>query len=245
MAIIYNKQTDSGDKKCLVLGTREGLVYPFDVGDWTELRIGMFLSFVGDDGTFNTEVGNRSKQNFSLRDNWFLGLKGTADDKFPTEDGNYFIGLHSDLSFPFSRIYFEGISPRTTQLREACLGVIHPNGAAEQTQEVLTAETHESNTSAFSFFLGIRMVIHNKGMSNQYVTMYHCMIANLSSNISDSYLRNLLVGDASWSLFVSDDGVRDFHLNGVPYPVPEAFFIYTGLQNLCTRVHNIGAYRVS
>lgn len=43
MAVIYEKYAPSGDN-CLILGLKEALVYPFDVGDWNQLRVAVAYS---------------------------------------------------------------------------------------------------------------------------------------------------------------------------------------------------------
>lgn len=92
MAIIYAKPTTSSPEQCLVLGVREALIYPFDVGDWNEIRIGMYFALCSASSltdTWSAEIIYNGATN--PRNNCFIGLKdsGTA---LPQTTGYAYMG---------------------------------------------------------------------------------------------------------------------------------------------------------
>lgn len=81
----------------LFLAPREGLVYPFDFGDWEEIRWGVFYSVYqsGSDMISGTTLNENVLSN-SLSDQFYIGLT-TGNNVF--QSGRNFIGLFTTGGF--------------------------------------------------------------------------------------------------------------------------------------------------
>jgi len=89
MAVIYWK---TPTEYCLVLGSREALIYPFNLGDWNEIRISYFLSMTSVsnlNAAWADEVVYGSLTNYKQAGFWGIKDSGTI---FPTQTGSVFIG---------------------------------------------------------------------------------------------------------------------------------------------------------
>jgi hypothetical protein len=96
MAYIYQKVVGNETEQCLILGMREALVYPLNLGTWKDIRVGYFYSFTSsgnaydfpnDLATDETIVGGTS--NYKLGGYWGFKDSGTG---FPGQTG-VFIGI--------------------------------------------------------------------------------------------------------------------------------------------------------
>src|SRR6266404_6899640 len=91
MAKIYSKSSELN----LILGTREGLLYPFTAPSWTDLRLSAWVSLTkaasDDDNTGLAETLTRS----TSRDDLFFGFKDNSGT-FPRVAGSQFAGIASN-----------------------------------------------------------------------------------------------------------------------------------------------------
>ena len=91
MATIFQKTTSLGLDNTLVLDSREALLYPFDLGnDWTEIRMGMFVSMT-DSSSNNGKYNDEGVNNNSFKNAAYFGLKDSSLT-FPSLVGTSFIG---------------------------------------------------------------------------------------------------------------------------------------------------------
>lgn len=97
MALILSKTTTD---KCIILSTRQALIYPFVAPGWTDLRLGMFLSVTqlgADDGT--SGLAETIITTGIPSDRAWFGFKENNDIQ-PQQAGTHFIGLGSVDGFP-------------------------------------------------------------------------------------------------------------------------------------------------
>lgn len=241
MALIYQKTTDLGNKNCLVLSQREGLVYPFQLGDWTEAKFGMFLSFVAEP-TENTDLEDPvSKSLDGVEDNFYFGVKTKTTKTFPAESSDVFVGAFSDyINETTTDIDFNGLSPYTQRLLNAMLGVINSNGTVESDIDDIESEGRPSDTEEFALFLGFHIKILNKGLTNQQIEL-KVLVDGSQTDVSVETLYTKLTNGT----FNFATGTYGFAASSVPYSLPKAFFIYSPWATVRTRVHNLGAIRIN
>ena len=90
MATIYQKI--SGVDQCLILDSREALLYPFDVGEWNEIKIAAMISLVGNSGDNTPAVGEYIAPTSNSKDKIFFGIKD-GSNFMPYSSGSTFFGL--------------------------------------------------------------------------------------------------------------------------------------------------------
>jgi hypothetical protein len=92
MATIFQKLPASGEQ-CLILEPKEGLYYPFSIGDWSELRLSMAISFtsVSDNNSFITE--ERTYSGLSPSSSMYIGLFSGVNGALPFQNQTSFIGF--------------------------------------------------------------------------------------------------------------------------------------------------------
>lgn len=93
MATVF--QIPSADQ-CVILDTRQMLVYPFTCPNWIELRIGVYLSLTSStNNNLVTGLGETiTTTGTPLQDNYFVGLK-TNNSNLPCAPSEQFIGWSS------------------------------------------------------------------------------------------------------------------------------------------------------
>lgn len=86
-----------GTDKTVIMAVREGLLQPFEAGDWVDLRVGFLLSICGEtdpgeDDTI-TSLGETITHttSFPISDYYFIGVKDSSS-LFPAQTGSVFIG---------------------------------------------------------------------------------------------------------------------------------------------------------
>ncbi len=92
MAIIYSKTTATTPEQCLILGVREALVYPFDLGTWTEIRVGLFVSpthATGDGNVISVDESVGNPAGTTPKSNFYIGLKDSGSALPNTFGANY------------------------------------------------------------------------------------------------------------------------------------------------------------
>ena len=95
MAYIYSKPNTYGniDDNTLVLGVREALIYPFSLGDWSEIRVSYWLSMTNSadlNGLYVAESTLGARTNYKQGGWW--GLKDSGTD-FPSQGQSVFMGI--------------------------------------------------------------------------------------------------------------------------------------------------------
>ena len=109
MAQIYQKNTLLGTEQSLILGPKESYQAEFNVGTWTDLLVGMYISFtsLSGSGTNSPFVFESLPYTSSLKNNFFFGIKDISTD-FPGSSGTFFAGYMSDIvntAFPTQIMY--------------------------------------------------------------------------------------------------------------------------------------------
>jgi len=102
MAAIYEKTSSD---KALIIGPRESLTYPFDFGDWSQIRIGLeVFCFASSGFGFSGQPELIPLQDGIINPTtcFFWGLKETGrnlENNLPFTSGNNFIGYFAGTKF--------------------------------------------------------------------------------------------------------------------------------------------------
>ena len=241
MAYIFRKSTTVGNEQCLIQDYREGFRYPFKLLDWSHIKVGMVWSYTA--ATDNTNMDGYG-QGFittnTIEDRMFFGLKKYSL-KFPEADpSEYFLGLSSSgttstIDFPVS-----AFSTNNSHGQVMHMGVRHSDGTFSGSTPSYSqcGVTQFDDTSQFAALLAFDLTVLNKGQSNQKITFKWA-----KQDITDTSKSN--VESVMNSLTYTNVGDLDFNLNGVPYDLPDTFFMYLPFGNVRLRVFALDIVRIS
>lgn len=90
MSIIYQKISGANQEQCLILGPREALVYPFNLGEYQEIRFGIFFSMTAANDS-NTAYTNETVGTGNPKNKLYIGFKDHSVN-FPFTPNSSFIG---------------------------------------------------------------------------------------------------------------------------------------------------------
>jgi hypothetical protein len=246
MAEIANKTTTVRTEKCLILDYREGFRYPFKLQDWNRIKVALVWSYTASGSNDNLDgYGTPLITANTAEDYMYFGLKKYSN-KFPRTGGQEYLvgvashGANSSIGFPTSQ--FDG---RNVHGEFVTLGVHHADGTTE-------GELHTSvnpsfgllpaagfdDTSLFAGIVCLDLTLLNKGQSNQQINFKYRQTT--LTDMSKSNIESLINSGT-----YTDVGDLNFNLNGVPYDLPDSFFMYLPFGNLRLRVFAIEAIRVS
>lgn len=238
MALIYTKSAE----KTLILSPREGYQRAFDFQDWTEIRLGMFYSGVtaADD---NTTAGSEIVTYNTVADAIAFGLKNSDNTVIPGLATSTFVGLFNKLSSQSesnaSEFFCNGGGSGSG------LYVSSFNGATNITNN-LTAQASFSypaanGTTAYCGFLVLKMVMADRGLSTQNISMGTAVTSPVSgSDYSTAALRTAM-NNASFGTLRT----AQWNSGGVALTVPDSFYVRIPFYNNRLRISAMRASRYS
>ncbi len=91
MATIFEKLPASGEK-CLILEPREALVYPFQLGDWTQLRMSAAISFTATNNNNSIIASETIASSNSPYGSMYWGLY-SGNGSLPFSEDSSFVGF--------------------------------------------------------------------------------------------------------------------------------------------------------
>ena len=171
---IYTKDAE----QTLVLGTRNYLFRPFDVGDWTTITIGMFVRAVsaeGDDTLSSTESVPSSATPIELT---CIGIKNADNEILPGLSGSRFIGIGNvDNGISTCSTTALGMQAHGGEVSVMALSGAEPLSGSSGYAAFTTA-AWDANPLATTYcgFIGLRLTINDKD------TTYQSMSASVSTD---------------------------------------------------------------
>jgi hypothetical protein len=236
MALIYTKLTD----KTTVLAPREGGCRKLNFGnDWTEIRMGMFASAVAATGSNNDNV-NEIVVPAIITDYLTFGLKDDSQT-YPGQAGSLFLGVRShDATIVQSQ------GPSSGFVDSA--GTWDATGYHDTTR-VFNAATTGANgsmgggtasaASAYANFMAIKIVIIDRGLSTQNVTVYTSFTTPVTGTDYSGPALRTAINNASYatgSNIAWNDGVT-------ARAIPDCVWVRSPLYNNALRISAIRAIR--
>lgn len=220
-ANIYQKPSTTD--KMLILDPGQYFMRPINMGNWTELRIGMYLSGVAATGDNAQNVAETlALSNASTR--YAIGLK-THNSNLPGTSGTDFIGLTNSTN---------AVSNVTDSVwRYGAVGGSYSNrlcGGAFVGTSITTLATVDSGidipvpsgTTSYSTFYALRFVITDRGLSSQTVSLSFSRGAATSTS---DYSEGLLNGQINNATYTSFGSALAWNNGSVAYDIPNAVFV--------------------
>lgn len=227
MATIF--AIDTG-KNSLVLNPREALSYPFNVGNWTELRIGMLYTMVA--GTsFNLVYGPETVVNNSISNRFFYGIKNSSNLDFPGNSGVSFIGL-SNLSSAASI----ACNNADTTFGTFAMKMLTPDLGQTGETTTLTQGNWVATPGSTYGFWGMQY-LYNSG--NNIISGRRVYDAGGQSNSSLTYLRQRMSALPNPSIYVTGFFSQSGAPAGSGYPLPDAVYFRLPFYSNSFRIANL------
>lgn len=242
MATIYQKTVS--DKTC-ILAPREFILRPFDFGDdWTEMRLGAYISGVtsgADDTTSVAETVSIS----TAADRIFFGIKDSATNDLPGFGDALFLGVTTETGNGSNITIGPPNSFRTAVISGGNLAAVgyHDTtivgGSSGQTTNEIMLFPAASGSSAYCGFFVVKFVISNRGTSSQSFAISVEATTTISGTDYSASALRLLINNATFNTPVTiawNDGA-------VARDIPDAIFIRMPFYNNRIRLSCIRAIR--
>jgi len=263
MATIFERVPLSGEN-CLILDSKESLSYPFDLGNWERIRVGVALSLTSwsqlNGGIEPEQIENAGRYDYTR--SFYFGIK-TNNESYPDSNKCSYIGVGSENVAP---PYYNN-SPLTLYTYnngQTCeiyyaVPVIVPSGNFNEqpaytnyTQIKLPPTINQSGlNSYFCNMFCLEIKIKNRGTSNQSYSIamkFHQNDAESQANGAPPFALNFpslsqMRKDLANIAFTSspDTGyfTSTFNNSGTPAPIPDALYIHNPFLFNRLRVHGI------
>jgi hypothetical protein len=263
MATIFERVPASGEK-CLVLDSKEFLLYPFDLGDWERIRIGVALSLTNSsqlNGGLEKE-SIKDLQRYDYTRSFYFGIK-TNNEFYPDPNKCSYIGVGSEnLAFPYyssNDFKLEFYNDSQTCDIYYTVPVIMPSGnfndqAPYSNYKIIRLPFTFNQSGLNSYFCNmfcLEIKIKNKGTSNQsYSIIMESNINDYESQINGapayainfpslSQMRKTLANVVFNPSPDTGYFTSTFNNSGTPSPIPDAFFISNPFLFNRLRIHGI------
>jgi hypothetical protein len=227
MATIF--AIDTG-KNSLVLGPREALSYPFNVGNWSELRIGMLYTMVSA-SNFNSNYLPETVANNAITSRFFYGIKNSSNTDLPGVSGVSFIGLSNLGSAPSI-----ACNPADISFGTFAMKMITPDLGQTNETTTLPQDNWVAVPGSTYGFWGMQY-FYNSG--NNIVSGRRINDVGGQSNSSLTYLRQRMSALPNPSIYVTGF----FSQNGTPagsgYSLPDAFYFRMPFYSNSFRIANL------
>lgn len=237
MALIYQKDTE----KTLILSPRESYQRAFDFGtDWTEIRLGMFFGGVTDSGD-NTQSTSENVTINNASDQVRFGIKNSTNTSYPGEADTSFLGVSTNNT-PGGTANCAGFGYYNVG-GSALIGCGILGATVKQPVSAnLNAMTFPSNVTGSSAYCGcfvLKIVIANRGASNQQVILSTDDTNVISGSDYSSAALRTLMNSGTFSSPVT----IDWNDGAAAYPIPDAFYIRLPFYNNRIRISCMRAIR--
>ncbi len=244
MAVIYTKTVSGGTANCVIANPRQAVIYPFDVGDWTKIKIGMALSFtqaVNPNADLENQTKNITASN--ARDRIYYGVKPYSLN-FPEENNEPFVGYRTYGSNSFITFPPMFLDHRNEHGTIGYVGMHHPNGSVEgkaydpglNQAYGLSPSASFDELSGYGAIIVMQLQILNKGQNNQKIHVRESRTGFTTT--SQATIKSLMS-----TMNLSVQGTFNYNQSGTPYDLPNSFFIYLPFTDLRLRVFSLGVIK--
>lgn len=235
MALIYQKDTE----KTLILSPRESYQRAFDFGlDWTEIRLGMYFSGISAAGDNSASVNETVNIN-NASDRIAYGIKNSTNTNYPGTADSIFIGALSNGSS--SQCNGENFysQPSTLLAGGGLYGITQILPGSPNLGAGLIYPNSPAGSTSYCGAAILRIVISNRGLSNQSVVVSSAFTKTISGSDYSSAALRTLMNNASWVAA----GSFNWNDGSVAYPIPDAFYIRLPFYNNRIRISCMRATR--
>jgi hypothetical protein len=241
MALIF---TQSAPDKCVILGTRESLIYPFTAPLWTDIRLGMFLSITNASASDDRTGVAETLPDSTLADLLWIGFKNNSNDTKPGVAGTDFAGLAMNTSFALQNsdiVPSTGGTTTTGTTYWRAYNTGDSNGLSFQILDGATVRLH----TAFSGGLNLPQTPLAAGGYSVLVSMRMTRATGTSTSITINTQTSML--NLAYSSTPTIAAIRALLLSTTYTQssafavtiVPDAIFVYWPFNNSRLRIHSI------
>jgi len=241
--------------QCLVLGTRERLIYPFNLGDYSEIRMGMFWSTTSGSADNTIVVNNDTVAQNSTYNQIYFGFSNFNTGAYvPGEVNGYdYIGTVGRYNTQPCGIYgdssnvqFVGGANGGGGLTLFKMGITDLTGACSIASgfdnngldfDMKCPSVDQTGATQFAGFFGLRLFTSG---SKAYGIQRFTNGGTYSSNVTTAALRTNVanLGTSRGTIctgFMTSGGVEAANR----MMLPNAIYIYTPMMNTRLRIHNL------
>lgn len=257
MALIAEKFPFVGQTgQCLILGPRERLIYPFDFGDYSEIRVGVFMSMTSGSEN-NSVIGKDLYLPGTLSNLIYFGFSSyNTGVVFPGSTGGYdYVGVAGfNAASTFPSVGVETVNSTTCAIQGG-----QSNGSPGTfrfgTTDMTGAQRMLSGTSAVGINLSWNIPTAATGATN-FAALFGAQLQYVGGNaigfktFSSSTTYYSDVSTAALRTQIANMGTTQslqltgFYTSGVvegapPMSKPNCFYFYFPTLNQRVRIHNL------
>lgn len=243
MATIFQK---TATDNCIVLDSRESLTYPFSLGNWSEIRLGIEMSIVAITGGYNTVGTDETVGGTSQTNSFYFGFKNTGT-LFPDTISGFFVGVIPNGVGANYTAAPGGLNGRLSQASTADLNWGIQSGSTSRVGPLLDTSSRHiwaggdsvANSTLYCSRQGLRVILISGNTTNQFLQL------DTFNNSTTDYTPNITGLRSFMDLMAnSSSGTYQFLTNGfvgggAPLPFPNAFFIYNPFISNQIRIHTL------
>jgi hypothetical protein len=233
---VYLKNVENS----LIVDAGHALQRPFDVGNWSDLRVGYYFSLVSTAGPNTQPTVN---ENFAASTPALMVSMGIKDSSsnLPGQTGAFFLGLGNG----------PGFNSNTDDANSAGIGMgsFGRNGMVSHDTSIsvssiagfgsIGTSNDITATTAYCGFFGLRYVLTNRGLSNQGIAITYVSTANVPGNDYTQLPLKIALNNSTYAAAISGN----WNSGGVALPIPTTVWFRLPYVNHQIRISCMGLVR--
>lgn len=260
--IIYTKTIDAsvqdGVDNSLIIQPNYAYQKKFVFGDdWEHIAIGFFISYTNsitdNNKSFVSGQADVSSGGSSKDTNTYYGIIKDSPTKYlpevvgqPLLAGQMFFGaMHNNLDINKNRFEDGGNSYGGSLLLSNEVNTTRRYATNSGRMRSNIPLTRSSDTTNFAAYFGLDIIVNNKGLSNQTITVSSRNQGYSGyTDISLTKLKSIINSntiDSENNAMDTNDHTKD----GAALPLPDSFFFYNAFLTVRPRIHAIAVKKLS
>lgn len=243
MATIHQYVNNSTDKMLFFLA-REALQRKFDVGSWTELRLGIFYA-ANSTSSYTSSISGENLTINSEQDALTFGLKDSATQILPKASGSYFMGLSTNTGGGTVNLNSNKFEHGTGTNFYSMAYYGTSSYGSSQNLSAMTFSSFANGQNDVSNYNGcyvLKLVLNNSGSASQTVTMSSY---NANNTGGTNYSANNLLNYMTTTAAFGSTATVTWNNSSSAYPIPDSFWIRVPHRNNALRLSAIGLVKIS
>lgn len=229
MATIFQK---TATDNCLILGARESLTYPFSLGNWTEVRMGFYISVTSSSGDNTLYGGNETIPFASGPANIYVGLT-SSEPGFPRQNGKTYIGLGPHNPGSTQNLNSTVISCADASNTRLAAVDASGNLSISTAGAGMIGYTNTTGNTNYARFYGLRYVVSSNNQYTVTKTAGASPVTNPTVEDTRAQLQAMPSSDSLGSLYFN----YGFTSSGVQLPRPNNVYLYFPFWGSRVRIH--------
>jgi hypothetical protein len=245
MALIFTKSSSYGYDNTLVITPRSGVSIPFNFGNWTEIRMGMYWTGVATSSGYISGSGLASETVTILTsaDHIVMGLKSETPNRHGTA-GTNFVGSSTNANHYCQDGAWGLIFSSYGKVAASWIGTTEYIGTDLNNGNGGYNFYNAKEVVDYNFFKGLRFVLYNSGSANQYMRIYSMNAAPSAPAGPAMYgadaLRTQLL-NTTWTEYAS---TASWTSGGSPLPIPNCWYFWNPYYYNAARISALEVVKV-